>query len=54
MGFGLVITFIGYLEAVTRNNYNKIVDIHNLQSLHINLLSLFPLALTIRFLVTDL
>jgi hypothetical protein len=29
-------------------------DLHNLQSLHTNLLSLFPLVFTIRFLAKDL
>jgi hypothetical protein len=29
-------------------------DLHNLQSLHTNILNLFPLVFTIRFLATDL
>jgi hypothetical protein len=44
--FGLTIGFIGYLQVVITNNYNTIVDLHNKQSLHTNLLSLFPLVLT--------
>jgi hypothetical protein len=42
-GFGLVIGFIGYLEVVTTNNYNTIAELHNLQSLHTNLLRLSAL-----------
>jgi hypothetical protein len=42
------------LQFVTINNYYTLADLHNLQSLHTNLLSLFPLAFTIRFLATDL
>jgi hypothetical protein len=53
-GFGLVIGFINSLQLVTTNNYNTVPDLHNLQSLHFNLLSLFPLVFTIRFLATDL
>jgi hypothetical protein len=34
--------------------YYTIGDLHNLQSLHNNRLSLFPLVFTIRFLATDL
>jgi hypothetical protein len=45
-GFGFVIGFIGYLHVVTTNNYNTIADLHNLQSVHTNLLSLSVLALT--------
>jgi hypothetical protein len=45
-GFGLVIGFIGYLQVVTTNNYNTSADLHNLQSLHTNLLSLSALVLT--------
>jgi hypothetical protein len=52
-GFGLVIRFINNLQVVTTNNYYTLTDLHNLQSLHINLLSLFPLVFTIRFLATD-
>jgi hypothetical protein len=40
------IGFIGYLQVVTENNYNTIVDLHNLQQLHTNLLSLCALVLT--------
>jgi hypothetical protein len=53
-GFGFVIGFINHLQVVTKNNYYTIADLHNLQSLHTNLLSLFPLYTTIRFLATDL
>jgi hypothetical protein len=42
--------FIGSSPVVTTNNYYTIDDLHNLQSLHINLLTLFPLVFTIRFL----
>jgi hypothetical protein len=45
-GFGLVIGFIGYLQDVTTNNYNAIADLHNLQSLHTNLLSPSALVFT--------
>jgi hypothetical protein len=50
MRFGLVIGFNNKLHVVTTDNYYIIADLHNLQSLHINLLSLFPLVFTIRFL----
>jgi hypothetical protein len=53
-GFGLVIGFIDRLQLVTTNNYNTIPDLHNLKLLHYNLLSLFPLVFTIRFLAADL
>jgi hypothetical protein len=42
--------FIGSSPVVTTNNYYTIADLHSLQSLHTNLLSLFPLVFTIRFL----
>jgi hypothetical protein len=54
MGFGLEIRFIGSSSVVTKNNYNTIADLHNLQSLHTNVLRLFPLVFTNRFLATDL
>jgi hypothetical protein len=54
MGFGLVIVFIDHLQVTATNNYYTIAGLHNLQSLHTNLLSLFPLVLTIHFLATDL
>jgi hypothetical protein len=38
--------FIGYLQEVTTNNYNVLADLHNLKSLHTNLLRLSALALT--------
>jgi hypothetical protein len=41
--------FIGSSPVVTTNNYYTIADLHNLQSLHTNLLSLFPLVFTIPF-----
>jgi hypothetical protein len=47
MGFGLVIGFINHLQVVTANNYYTIADLHNLHSLHANLLSLFQLVFTI-------
>jgi hypothetical protein len=53
-GFGLVIGFIDHVQFVTTNNYNTAPDLHNLQLLHYNLLSLFPLVFTIRLLATDL
>jgi hypothetical protein len=31
MGFGLVNLFLDYLQVVSTNNYNIIVDYHNLQ-----------------------
>jgi hypothetical protein len=36
---------IGYLQVVTTNNCNTIADVHNLQSLHTNLLKLSALVL---------
>jgi hypothetical protein len=53
-GFGLLIRFINHLQVVTTNNYYTIADLHNLQSLHTNLLSLFPLVITIRSVAADL
>jgi hypothetical protein len=41
--------FIGSSQVVTTDNYYSFADLHNSQSLHKNLLSLFPLVLTIRF-----
>jgi hypothetical protein len=41
-GFGLVIEFINNLQVIITNNYYTLADLHNLQSLHTNLLSLFP------------
>jgi hypothetical protein len=46
--------FIGSSPLVTTDNYYTIADLHNLQSLHTNPLSVFPLVCTIRFLATDL
>jgi hypothetical protein len=48
--FGLVIGFINRLQAVSTITYNTVPDLHNLQSLHYNLLGLFPLVFNIRFL----
>jgi hypothetical protein len=53
MGFGLVIRFINRLQVVTTITSNAVPDLHNLQSLHYNFLSLFPLVFTIHFLATD-
>jgi hypothetical protein len=53
-GLGLVIGFINRLQVATTITYNTVSDLHNLQILHYNLLSLFPLVFTIRFLATDL
>jgi hypothetical protein len=53
-GFGLVIGFINQLQVAPTINYYNILDLHNLQSLHANLLGMFPLFFTIRFLATDL
>jgi hypothetical protein len=53
-GFGLVFGFINRLQLVTTNNSNTVPDIHNLQTLHYNHLSLVPLVFTICFLATDL
>jgi hypothetical protein len=38
--------FIDHLQVVTTINYNTVTDLHNLQSLHTNFLSLFPLVFT--------
>jgi hypothetical protein len=43
--FGLVIGFTDHLHVVTINNYDTIADLHNLQTLHTNLLSLSALVL---------
>jgi hypothetical protein len=48
--FELITGFINNLLVVTTNNYYSITNLHNLQSLHTNLFSLFPLDFTIRFL----
>jgi hypothetical protein len=53
-GFWLVIGFINRLQVVTTINYYTIADLRNLQSLHTNLLSLFPLVFTISVPATDL
>jgi hypothetical protein len=45
-GFRIGNGFIEYLEVVTTNNYNTTADLHNLQSLNTNLLSLSALVLT--------
>jgi hypothetical protein len=45
-GFGLVIVFFNRLQVVTTITYNTVSDLHNLQSLHYNILSLFPLVFT--------
>jgi hypothetical protein len=51
---GLITGFINRLQVVTAFTYNTVPDLHNLQLLHYNFLSLFPLVFTIRFLATDL
>jgi hypothetical protein len=51
---GLVIGVINHLQIVTTNNEYTIADLHNLQLLHTNLLTVFPLFFPVRFLVTDL
>jgi hypothetical protein len=53
-GFGLVIGFIDHSQAITTINYNIVHDLQNLQSLHYNLLILFPLVFAIHFLATVL
>jgi hypothetical protein len=53
-GFGLVIGFINRLQVATTITYETVPDLHNLQALCYNLLSLFPLVFTIRSLETDL
>jgi hypothetical protein len=53
-GFGLVIGFINCLQVATTITCNTVPDLHNLQSLHYNLLSLVPFAFTIRFLARDI
>jgi hypothetical protein len=52
-GFVLVIGLINHLQIVSTMNYYTIADLHSVQSLHNNLLSLFQLVFTIRFLATD-
>jgi hypothetical protein len=49
-----MIGFINHQQVVTTTNNYTTADLQNLQSLHINLLSLFPLDFTIRFLAMDL
>jgi hypothetical protein len=51
-----MIGFICTLVTVSLSHiYNRdIADLHNLQSLHTNFLSLFPLVFSIRFLATNL
>jgi hypothetical protein len=53
-GFGLVIGFINRLQVATTITYNTVPNLHNLQLLHYNFLSLVPLVFTIRFLATGL
>jgi hypothetical protein len=53
-GAPLVIGFIGSSPIVTTNNYYTTADLHNLQSLNTNLLRLFTLVFTNRFLATYL
>jgi hypothetical protein len=50
----LIIGIINRLQALTTNNDYTIAVLHNLLSLHTNVLSLSALVLTIRFLATDL
>jgi hypothetical protein len=49
----MVIGVVNNLQVVTTNNLYTIADLHSLQSLHTNLLSLFKIVFTIRFLATD-
>jgi hypothetical protein len=53
-GFGLAIGFINRLQVGATITYNTVPALHNLQSLHYNLLSVFPPVFTIHFLVTDI
>jgi hypothetical protein len=53
-GFELVIGFINHLQVVATNNCYTIADLHNLRSLHTNVLRVLSLVFTIRFLATDL
>jgi hypothetical protein len=53
-GFGLVIGFINDLQVVITTKYITVTDFHTYESLYTNLLGLFPLVFTIRFLATDL
>jgi hypothetical protein len=46
MAFGLVIGFINDLQVVTSITYYTIAHLHNLQSLHANLLTLSAVVLT--------
>jgi hypothetical protein len=48
------IGFTEYIQIVSAINYYIVADLHNLQSLHINLLGLFLLVFIIRFLTTVL
>jgi hypothetical protein len=50
----LVIGFVSHLQVLTTSNYKTIADLHNLQSLHANLHSLFSVVFAIRFVATDL
>jgi hypothetical protein len=51
-----MVGFIGTSVTVSLNHpyYNAVANLHSLQLLNTNLLSLLPLVFTIRFLATDL
>jgi hypothetical protein len=54
VGFRLVTGFTNDLQVANITNYYIIADLHNLQSLHANLVSLLLIVFTVRFLATDL
>jgi hypothetical protein len=54
MGIGLVIGFIDRSQAVTTTKYNTLANSHTTNHSTLNLLKVLSLALTTRFLATDL